>query len=123
MPLCKLISPDIIGLNKLREAAAYSGLKLFPLDARYPRSFFINEDLISNDELAPEVTTSVRMGNSDPLRRMLAHAQNLEAVWYVCGDLEQSALLEASPNRYLKSAFGEGVNNELLAKIRALKIG
>lgn len=121
IPLCKLISPDTISLNKLREAAAYSGLKLFPLDSRYPRDFFINEGLISKDELAPEIKISVRLGSSDPLRRMLAHAENLAAEWYICGDLEVSQLLDLYPSRFLKSASGEGVNCELVAKIKALK--
>ncbi len=122
VPLWKLIPPDIVGLNKLREAAVYSGLKLFPLDSRYPRDFFINEGLISNDELAPEVKITVRLGSSDPLRRMLAHAEQLIAEWYVCGDMEASILLEAYPNRYLTSAFGDGVNAELITSIHRLRL-
>lgn len=106
MPLWKLIPPDIVGLNKLSEAAVYSGLKLFPLGSRYSRGFFINEGLISNDELAPEVKVTVRLERSEPLRRMLAHAEQIVAEWYVCADMEASDLLEAYPKRYLTSALG-----------------
>ncbi|MEZ8064303.1 MULTISPECIES: hypothetical protein [Vibrio] len=118
--LLKAVRPDLAGIDKLRRAAIESGFKLYPLGTRYTRSLFIVNRLFDERELAPDKILSIRMGDNDPIRRMLAHSQELEATWYVCGDAA-SEILSASPKRYLTSIFGLGVTDELIAKIYALK--
>jgi len=116
----KLVTASAPSTDKLRRAAIESGFKLYPLGTRYTRSLFIANRLFDERELAPDKILNIRMGDSDPIRRMIAHSQALEAVWYVCGDA-YSEILSASPERYLTSIFGLGVTDELITKIRALK--
>lgn len=118
--LLKAVRPDLAGIDKLRRSAIESGFKLYPLGTRYTRSLFVANKLFDERELAPDKILNIRMGDSDPIRRMIAHSQALEAVWYVCGDA-YSEILSAFPERYLKSIFGLGVTDELIAKIHALK--
>ena len=118
--LLKAVRPDLAGIDKFRRAAIESGFKLYPLGTRYTRSLFIVNRLFDEKELAPDKILSIRIGDNDPIRRMLAHSQELEATWYVCGDAD-SEILSAFPERYLKSIFGLGVTDELIAKIYALK--
>ncbi|CAK2471568.1 hypothetical protein VCRA2113O415_20213 [Vibrio crassostreae] len=37
------------------------------------------------NELAPDIALSIRMDDSAPIRRILAHAQATNSTWYVCG--------------------------------------
>ncbi|HHB1579567.1 TPA: hypothetical protein ACN983_004684 [Vibrio parahaemolyticus] len=117
--LLKVVTPDLTGVERLRRAAVESGFKLYPLGTKYSRTLLIEVGLFNADELAPDVMLSIRMDDSDPVRRMIAHAHALNASWYVCGDSD-SELLEAYPERYLTSTFGLGVTPELISKVRAL---
>ncbi|CAH7216244.1 conserved hypothetical protein [Vibrio chagasii] len=118
--LLKAVIPDLVGIAKLRRAAIESGFKLYPLGTRYTRSLFIANRLFDEIDLAPDKVLNMRMGDNDPIRRIIAHSQALEATWYVCGDAA-SEVLSAYPERYLTSVFGLGVTDELISKIYALK--
>lgn len=114
------IKPDVIGIERLRIAAIESGFKLYPLSNRYSRSLFIKRKLFAESDLAPDRVLNMRMGDNDPIRRMIAHSHTLEATWYVCGDAA-SEILSAYPGRHLASVFGLGVTDDLISKIRALR--
>ncbi|EJE4176584.1 hypothetical protein [Vibrio vulnificus] len=117
--LLEVVTPDLVGIKKLRKAAVESGFKLYPLGTRYTRQLFIEGELFVEDELAPDIALSIRMDDSDPIRRMLAHAQATNSTWYVCGDC-YSEILDAYSGRCLTSTFGKGVTTELISKITAL---
>ncbi|CAH7449964.1 conserved hypothetical protein [Vibrio chagasii] len=118
--LLKAVKPDLYGISKLRRAAIESGFKLYPLGTRYNRALFIGNNLLSDADLAPDTTLTVRLGDNDPIRRMIAHSHKLKATWYFCGDVAPEAASTCSA-RHLKSTFGLGVTDELITKIRALK--
>ena len=117
--LLKVVTPDITGVERLRRAALESGFKLYPLGTRYTRTLFIESELFAEEDLAPDVMLRIRMDDSDPVRRMIAHAHALNASWYVCGDCERD-LVDAYYGRYLESNFSCGVTDSLISKIRAL---
>ncbi|MCW8333729.1 hypothetical protein, partial [Vibrio paucivorans] len=117
--LLKVVTPDLAGVERFRRAAIEAGFKLYPLGTRYTRTLFIESGLFAEEDLAPDVMLRIRMDDSDPVRRMIAHAHALNASWYVCGDSDVE-LLEVYPDRYLTSAFGSGVTSDLISKVRAL---
>ena len=114
------VRPDLTGIKKLRKAAIESGFKLYSLDNRYKRALLIEMEIFTEEDLAPDCVFSIRMGDGDPIRRMIAHSQVLGATWFVCGDVD-SEVFSYYPKRHLKSAFGLGVTDELISQIRALK--
>lgn len=118
--LLKVVRPDIKGIETLRGAAIESGFKLYPLGTRYTRAAFIENGLMSEGDLAPDRVLKLRIGDSDPIRRMIAHSQHLNAKWYVCGDIG-SEYSHTVRSRHLTSAFGYGVTDELIIKVGALK--
>lgn len=121
--LLKMVKPDPKGVNRLRSAALEAGLLLYPLGPYYTRELLIEYGVFSEDALAPEAELPFKMGmdDSDPVRRLIAHAHRLNAEWYVCGDTGSKELFQPYPERYLSSRFGEGVTRELVAKILKLK--
>ncbi|MBC7001716.1 hypothetical protein BIZ37_04020 [Photobacterium sp. BZF1] len=116
------VPPDPESISRISDAAQKAGLLLYPLGTRYTRRELISERVFHRDALAPDIKLAfrVRMDDSDPIRRMLAHANALGAEWYVCGDTGSKELLTQYPERYLESKFGEGVTNELVRKILSL---
>ncbi len=118
--LLKVVKPDLICVEKLRSAAIESGFKLYPLGNQYKRSLFIECGLFAEDELAPDRALNLHIGDNDPIRKMIAHSQALEATWYLCGDAA-SEILSFYPEQHLTSTFGLGVTDELIHKIRATK--
>ncbi len=118
-----MVKPDPKGVNRLRSAALEAGLLLYPLGPYYTRELLIEYGVFSQDALAPEAELPFKMGmdDSDPVRRLIAHAHRLNAEWYVCGDTGSKELFQPYPERYLSSRFGEGVTRELVAKILKLK--
>ncbi|WP_116870639.1 hypothetical protein [Vibrio splendidus] len=119
--LLKVVKPDTVGIEKLRKAAVEAGFKLYPLGTRYTRTLFIEHELFTEDELAQDVPLNIRLGDNDPLRRMIAHSHKSSANWYVCGDIGPE-MLEAFSGKHLTSTFGLGVTDELISKVRALKL-
>ncbi|MCG9650693.1 hypothetical protein L1D24_19290 [Vibrio brasiliensis] len=118
--LLKSIEPDYAGIESLKKAAIEAGFQLYPLGTRYSRSVLIECELFTEDELAHDVTLRIRMGDKDPIRRVIAHASKLNAKWYICGDYGPTESLDAYKERCFSSSFGEGVTPELLSQIRAL---
>ncbi len=121
--LLEMVEPDYQAIEKLRNAASEAGLLLDPLGAFYNRSYLIEHGVFSTDELAPdtELPFRMQMDDNDPVRRMIAHANGLNAQWYVCGETGSEELLQPYSERYLRSEIGKGVTSELLYKIRGLK--
>lgn len=114
--LLNAVTPDLVGIERLRRAAVESGFKLYPLGTKYSRTLLIEAGLFNADELAPDVTIRSRLDDSDPVRRMLSHAFTLNASWYACGDCGPDLVDE----RYLVSNWGLGVTDELISKVRSL---
>ncbi|WP_425628193.1 hypothetical protein [Vibrio neptunius] len=114
--LFKVVTPDLAAIERLRCAAIESGFMLYPLGNKYTRTLFIESGLFAENELAPDVTLKIRLDDTDPIRMMIAHAYELNASWYVCGDCGPDLVNE----RYLASNWNFGVTDELLSKIRAL---
>lgn len=119
--LLKSVKPDITGIEKLRSAANESGFKMYPLGTKYTREMFIDYDLLTEEELAPDTILSIRMGDNDPIRRMIVHSHKLNATWYVCGDAFSEVLSTYEKERHLTSTFGLGVTDELISKVLSLK--
>ncbi|HDY7718956.1 TPA: hypothetical protein RQK05_000892 [Vibrio vulnificus] len=118
--LLKSIKPDYVGIESLKRTAIEAGFRLYPLGTQYSRSVLIEYGLFTEEELAHDVTLSIRMGDNDPIRRMIAHASKLNAKWYICGDYGPIELVDAYKDRCFSSSFGKGVTAELLSQIRAL---
>lgn len=118
--LLSVVRPDLAGIERLRKSAIESGFKLYPLGTRYTRTLFIESGLLSEDALAPDEVLRLRLGDNDPIRRIIAHSHILNATWYVCGDIGPS-LPNSLINHHLTSSSGNGVTDELLSKIRELK--
>lgn len=118
--LLTAVKPEQSSIEALRSAVSVAGMLLYPLGDRYTRSMLIESGVFADSELAPDVHLKIRIGDRDPIRRMLNHAQTLSAKWYVCGDCYDDNILRSHPERYLSSADGQGVTPELLCKIRSL---
>ncbi|ELM6647414.1 hypothetical protein Q2Y22_001288 [Vibrio vulnificus] len=118
--LLTAVKPEQSSIEALRSAASVAGMLLYPLGERYTRSMLIESGLFADSELAPDVHLKIRIGDRDPIRRMLNHAQTLSATWYVCGDCYDGNILQSNPERYLGTMDGQGLTPELLDKIQAL---
>ncbi|WP_254059191.1 hypothetical protein [Vibrio parahaemolyticus] len=117
------VEPDRAGARKLANAAITAGLLLYPTDDSYTRDLLIKHNVLDESELAPyvDLASRVRLDDRDPLRIMFAHANALDADWYVCGDIATDERLHSFPHRSLVTQFGEGVSEELLSMVAAIK--
>ncbi|MDN3716801.1 hypothetical protein [Vibrio breoganii] len=115
------VEPDRKGIRKLADAAVSAHLLLYPTGDRYTRELLIKHNLLDESELAPNVDLALRLDDRDPLRLALVHAEALDAGWYFCGDIATDERLQSFPNRYLLTQIGEGVSQDLISKIAAIK--
>lgn len=117
------VEPDRFGAKKLAAAAFEAGLLLYPTGNNYTRDLLVKHNVFPEPQLAPyvDVTSKVRLDDHDPVRSMFAHANALEAEWFVCGDIASDERFKSFPNRYLVSKFDEGVSDDLISQIIATK--
>ncbi|WP_229618246.1 hypothetical protein [Vibrio parahaemolyticus] len=117
------VEPDRFGAKKLAAAAFEAGLLLYPTGNNYTRDLLVKHNVFPEPQLAPyvDVTSKVRLDDHDPVRCMFAHANALEAEWFVCGDIASDERFKSFPNRYLLSKFDEGVSDDLISQIIATK--
>lgn len=117
------VEPDRFGAKKLAAAAFEAGLLLYPTGNNYTRDLLVKHNVFPEPQLAPyvDVTSKVRLDDHDPVRCMFAHANALEAEWFVCGDIASDERFKLFPNRYLVSKFDEGVSDDLISQIIATK--
>lgn len=117
------VAPDPVSLSRLSNAAQSAGLLLYPTGIRFTRNLLIEHGLFDSKAIAPDINLPIRMqigDDTDPFRRLLAHAHTLAADWYVCGEVACPEQMESFPGHFLESAFGDGVTEELTDFIRAL---
>ncbi|ELB2095173.1 hypothetical protein QNZ71_004301 [Vibrio parahaemolyticus] len=117
------VEPDRAGAQKLAQAAHEANLLLYPTGTSYTRELLIKHRVFFDWQLAPFVDLSrkMRLDDSDPVRRMFAHASALDAQWYVCGEIASDERFKSFPNRYLVSKFDEGISDALISQIIATR--
>ncbi|MCR9834225.1 hypothetical protein [Vibrio parahaemolyticus] len=118
--LLEYVEPDREGAKKIARAANEAGLLIYPTGTRYTRELLIKHNVFCDEQLAPVVQILMRPRDTDALRLLIAHANFLNAEWYVCGDLCSDERAQYIPERYLVSSFEEGVSDELISKITAI---
>ncbi len=117
------VAPDPVSLSRLTHSAQSAGILLYPTGNRFTRSLLIEHGLFDDKAIAPDTNLPIQMrlgDDTDPFRRLLAHAHTLAADWYVCGDVAWPEQMESFPGHFLNSGFDDGVTEELTYLIRTL---
>ncbi|OAJ94450.1 hypothetical protein [Vibrio bivalvicida] len=115
--LLDAVPPDMDAIAKLQLIATEAGLLLYPIDPRYNRRHFLERNLFGSDVLAPDADLSIRLGDGDPIRRLVIHASKLDAYWFICGDIGQHGISRHYKNRIFTSDLETGLTDTLLNQI------
>ncbi|MEZ8611241.1 hypothetical protein AB4559_10745 [Vibrio sp. 10N.222.51.C8] len=120
--LMKNVTPDRKGAQRLADAANSVGFLLYPTGERFTRELLIKHTVFTENQLAAfvDLTYKVRLDDRDPVRLMLAHANALNATWFICGDVATDDRLKAFTGKALLSAINEGVSDSLISQINKL---
>ncbi|MFS1869904.1 hypothetical protein [Vibrio lentus] len=121
--LLSSVEPDRNSAQKLALAASEANLQLYPTDTCFTRELLLKHKVFSDLQLAPfvDLKWKVRLDDSDPIRRICAHASALDAEWFVCGDVSCDDRSKLYPNRFLVGKGSKAVSDELVLKIIATK--
>ncbi|HGS5804004.1 TPA: hypothetical protein ACMD0U_000258 [Vibrio parahaemolyticus] len=108
---------DPKGIELLNAFCMKSNIILYPLGTLFPRELLIEQG-IKRECLAPNKSLALRLNDSNPIRRMLAHAYRMNADWRVVGDLcLYDMQLSSYASRYMKTDSASGITENLIREI------
>lgn len=108
------INLDTVGISLLSSFSTSSGVLLYPLGERYSRQFLINQGF-SESVLAPDAEFRMRYNETNSVRRMIAHANAINASWFIASDVvDSNFLIPHFPDRIIEIDTYEGVTRQFL---------
>ncbi|HCH0839033.1 TPA: hypothetical protein NKO78_002521 [Vibrio parahaemolyticus] len=108
---------DPEGTELLNVFCMNSNVLLYPLGTLFPRGFLIRQG-IKQEYIASDERLTLRLNDSNPIRRMLAHAFRVNTDWRVVGNLYQYDMqLSSFARRYIKTDGHSGVTENLIREI------
>ncbi|WP_274009322.1 hypothetical protein [Vibrio parahaemolyticus] len=111
------VTLDPEGTELLNVFCLNSNVRLYPLGTFFPHEFLIKQG-IKREHLASDKRLTLRFNDSNPIRRMLAHAYKMNADWRVVGNLNlYDFQLSSFAGRYIKTDTSSGVTENLIREI------
>ncbi|WHT03693.1 hypothetical protein [Vibrio parahaemolyticus] len=108
---------DPKGIRLLNVFCINSNVLLYPLGTLFNREFLIKQG-IKRKHLASDQSLKLRLNDSNPIRRMLAHAFRINTDWRVVGNLcLYDMQLSSFASRYIKTDGYSGVTENLIREI------
>ncbi|HDI3314718.1 TPA: hypothetical protein PMD22_002276 [Vibrio cholerae] len=111
------VTLDPEGTELLNVFCMNSNVLLYPLGTLFPREFLIKQG-VKREHLASDKRLTLRLNDSNPIRRMLAHAYEMNADWRVVGNLNLYDIqLSSFTGRYIETGSASGVTENLIREI------
>ncbi|OZS45628.1 hypothetical protein [Photobacterium sanguinicancri] len=111
------VTLDPEGAKLLNVFCMNSNVLLYPLSTLFPREFLIIQG-IKQEYIASDERLTLRLNDSNPIRRMLAHSYKMSADWRVVGNLDlYDRQLSSFSGRYIKVSSASGVTENLIREI------